>query len=82
MSIGAGTDRKAIDQLSEYMKLFQKENSIILDYTIKPWGKEGEVEYTFDIGKLTLKQQKAFCSHVAEMFKKNKLVAVGGSSPL
>lgn len=77
ISVGAGVDYKAQEKFLEYLKAFQKENKVTLEYKIKPWGKEGETEYIFDFKKLPEKQRKLLKKSLAEMFKKNKLVKAG-----
>lgn len=81
VSVGAGIDYKAMEKFSAYLKTFQKENKVILEYKIKPWGKEGETEYIFDLKKLPEKQKKLLKKSLTGMFKENKLVKVGGASP-
>ena len=81
VSVGAGIDYKAQENFLTYLKSFQKENKVTLDYKTKPWGKEGETEYIFDLKKLPGKQRKLLKKSLTEMFKENKLVRVGGASP-
>lgn len=79
ISVGAGIDYKAQEKFSAYLKSFQKENKVTLEYKTKPWGKEGETEYIFDLKKLPGKQRKLLKKSFTEMFKENKLVRVGGA---
>ena len=45
ISIGAGTDYKAMKELDIYAKEFQNEHHVKLDVSIKHWGREGETDY-------------------------------------
>ena len=81
VSVGAGVDYKAQEKFSAYLKAFQKENKVTLEYKIKPWGKEGETEYIFDLKNLSKKQRNLLKKSLTGMFKENKLVRVGGASP-
>ncbi len=76
ISIGSGIDSKATGQLAEFVKDFEKQNNLVLDYKIQPWGKEGEQEYLLNLEKLKSGKRKAFTNSVCEMFKDNKLVKV------
>ena len=80
ISIGAGTDHKAEEKFQEYLKTFEKNQKVKLDYKIKPWGKEGESEYVFDLKKLSTKQRSEFKQSVSTMFKDNKLVKITSST--
>lgn|GEM_PF-5647195 len=81
VSVGAGIDYKAQEKFLTYLKSFQKENKVTLEYKTKPWGKEGETEYLFDLKQLSGKQRKLLKKSLTEMFKENKLVRIGGASP-
>ena len=81
ISIGAGVDYKAEVRFSEFLKAFQRENKITLEYKIRPWGKEGESEYLFDLKRLSDQQSKNFKATLSKMFKENKLVHLREGSP-
>lgn len=81
ISIGTGIDYKAKDRLFSFVKEFQREHKIELDVSIKSWGREGEVDCTYDLDKLTKKQCKVFVEKIEAMFSGNNLVKISHSSP-
>lgn len=60
ISIGAGIDRKAKPQYSKYIIEFAQKNKIKLNCEIVNWGREGEVDYCFELTELDEKQQELF----------------------
>ena len=81
ISIGTGIDYKAKDRLFSFVEEFQLQHKVELDVSIKSWGREGEVDCTYDIDKLTKKQCKVFVEKIEEMFNGNNLVKISHSSP-
>lgn len=81
ISIGAGIDYKAKDRLSLFVEGFQREHKIELDVSIKSWGREGEVDCTYNLDKLTKKQCKVFVEKIEDMFSGNNLVKISHGSP-
>jgi hypothetical protein len=81
ISIGAGIDYKAKDTLFLFVEEFQHQHKVELDVSIKSWGREGEVDCTYDLDKLTKKQCKVFVEKIEEMFSGNNLVKILHSSP-
>ena len=76
ISIGAGTDHKAKEKLHDFLKAFEQQQKVRLDFKIKNWGKEGESEYIFDLKTLSAKQRGEFKGTVQKMFKENNLVRI------
>ena len=81
ISIGTGIDYKAKDRLFSFVEEFQFQYKVELDISIKSWGREGEVDCTYDIGKLTKKQCRVFVEKIEAMFTGNNLVKISRSSP-
>ncbi len=81
ISIGTGIDYKAKDRLFSFVEEFQFQYKVELDISIKSWGREGEVDCTFDINKLKKKQCKVFVEKIEAMFSGNNLVKISHSSP-
>ncbi len=79
ISVGSGIDTKANAQLRDCIAKFQQDNRLSLEYNVKPCGKEGEIEYVFNLKKLQKKQRKTFQDTVREMFKENKMVKVSNA---
>jgi hypothetical protein len=80
ISIGAGIDYKAKDRLFLFVEEFQHQHKVELDVAIKSWGREGEMDCTCDLNKLTKKQCKVFVEKIEEMFSGNNLVKISHSS--
>jgi hypothetical protein len=76
ISIGTGIDYKAKDQLLLFVKEFEIENQIELSVSVKNWGREGEVDYVYDLNILTKKQCMTFISRTKEMFSGNDRVKI------
>ncbi|MBK5280362.1 MAG: hypothetical protein JJE09_16005 [Bacteroidia bacterium] len=81
ISIGSGIDYKAHERLQLFIEEFQQENHVQLRVSIKNWGREGETDFTFDLGKLSKKQCKAFVERIEAMFAKNDRVKISHSDP-
>ena len=80
ISIGTGIDYKAKDRLFLFVEEFQRQHKVELDVALKSWGREGEVDCTYDIDHLTKKQCKVFIEKIEEMFSENNLVKILRSS--
>ena len=59
-SIGAGIDFKAKKLLEEFIVNYTESNKIIIPYTIRKHGKEGETTFVMDVSKLSNKEIKKF----------------------
>ncbi len=81
ISIGTGIDYKAKDRLFSFLEEYQLQHKVKLDVAIKSWGREGEVDCTYDLDKLTKKQYKVFVGEIETMFIKNNLVKISHNSP-
>ena len=80
ISIGTGIDYKAKDRLFLFVEEFQHQHKVELDVSIKSWGREGEVDCTYDLDKLTKKQCKGFIEKIESMFSENNLVKISHGS--
>ncbi len=76
ISTGTGIDYKAKDQLLLFVKEFEIQQQIELSVSVKNWGREGEVDYVFDLAILTKKQCQNFITKTKEMFKSNDRVKI------
>ena len=59
-SKGAGIDFKAKKLLEEFIVNYTESNKIIIPYTIRKHGKEGETTFVMDVSKLSNKEIKKF----------------------
>ena len=81
ISIGTGIDYKAKDKLFSFVEEFQLQHKVKLDVSIKSWGREGEVDCSYELDKLTKKQCKVFIEKIESMFSENNLVKISLGSP-
>lgn len=76
ISVGSGIDSRAMNQFDEFITRFSKENTVKLHYNTRHWGKEGEIEYVFNLKNLKSKQRKALKDSVQIMYKDNRRVQI------
>lgn len=69
-SPGNGIDRKAKSQFDKFLK----EYSTTLDFTTTRWGREGEIDYCFDLEELDTEKQAAFITEVKDLLAASKKV--------
>ena len=69
-SIGAGIDFKAKKLLEEFIVNYTESNKIIIPYTIRKHGKEGETTFVMDVSKLSNKEIKKFQKTIKVQLKK------------
>ena len=76
ISIGTGIDYTAKDQLLLSVREFEIQYQIELAVSSKNWGREGEVDYVYDLSRLTKKQCKEFIQKTKKMFNENDRVKI------
>jgi hypothetical protein len=76
ISIGTGIDYKAKDQLLLIVKEFEIQYQIELAVSVKNWGREGEVDYVYDLTLLTKKQCKEFIQKTKKMLSGNDRIKI------
>jgi hypothetical protein len=76
ISIGEGTDYKARPVLDEILKSWENKTGKTFTFNQFPWGREGEVDFCFQLSELKEKDQEAFVSDVQNSFKNNSLVQI------
>lgn len=69
-SPGNGIDRNAKNKFDAFLKKFEP----TLAYTTTKWGREGEVDYCFDLTELSAEQQEAFIASAKELLSTSKKV--------
>ena len=74
ISIGAGTDKNAIQQFDTYIAEYQQENNLKLSFEITKWGREGEVDYCLKLAELDKKKQELFITKTKEILQSSSLV--------
>ena len=81
ISIGAGTDGKAKDQFEQFIPAFEQKIKVKLAFEKIPWGREGEVDYCFDLTGLDTKKQTQFIAETKELLKGSTLVQYKENEP-
>jgi len=76
ISTGSGVDYKAETRFIDFLKKFQQEHKIDSLYKISRWGKEGETDYNFNVGKLSPALRKELRESIVKMFEDNALVSI------
>lgn len=79
ISLGAGIDSKAVDQLVAFHKRFEQDVKHKVPFTTRHWGREGEIDYRFDLKGLSPKQRKAFRDKIKKLFSGNQRVDLSGT---
>ena len=75
-SMGGGIDFKAKTKYDAFIIDFGKRNNATLQHETATWGREGEVDYCFNLGQLNPRQQGAFVQESKALLKDNELVDV------
>ena len=70
ISIGAGIDNDTAQEFEEFLKTKYPD----LSYEANPAGREGEIDYCFDLSDLSSSEQAAFQAESSEILQKSKLV--------
>ena len=73
-SKGGGTDRKSRSEFESFLENFNKKNEVNLQYIKTSWGREGEVDYCFQLEELKKKKQIIFIKECEDLLKDSKLV--------
>jgi hypothetical protein len=73
-SKGGGTDRKARSEFELFLENFNKKNEVNLQYIKTSWGREGEVDYCFQLEEFKKKKQIVFIKECEDLLKDTKLV--------
>jgi hypothetical protein len=74
ISIGAGTDKNAIQQFDAYIAEYQQKNKLKLSFEITKWGREGEIDYCLKLSELDKKKQELFITKTKEILQSSSLV--------
>jgi len=80
ISIGAGTDGKAMEQLNQIIDQHQKDFGMPVAKEEIRWGREGEVDVCFKLLGQDKKAKDTFVRNLQEAFKGNELVFVEENS--
>ncbi len=76
ISIGQGVDQKAIEQFNQLIADIEQKKQVKINYEKIPWGREGEVDYCFNLSELDKETRQLFLTKTDELLSKNTLVKV------
>ena len=74
ISKGSGVDQKAKENLNTYIKNYNSKNNTNVSYDAIKWGREGEVDYCFQLSELNKDQQSNFIFETKELLKISDLI--------
>lgn len=80
ISIGEGTDMKAVNELRSYIEESKKNYNKGINPVEVPWGREGEVDFIFRLSNLSDEEQIKFVNGLTSMYTENKLVQISERS--
>jgi hypothetical protein len=81
ISIGAGIDSKAKEKFIKFVAGFETRNKVKLASEIVGWGREGEVDFCYDLAALKPLQRAAFVQEAKAQVNGNELVKVMENKP-
>jgi hypothetical protein len=74
ISIGSGTDKKAMQQFMDFIEQFNNKNNVKITTEKAQWGREGETDYCLKLNEIDKNQQDKFIADVKEVLKTSTLV--------
>lgn len=75
-SIAYGIDHEAQTGLKNYMAAFEEQHKVKLNVAEVRWGREGEIDYCFDLENLKADQKKEFIAGAKQVLSVSKLVHI------
>ncbi len=81
ISMGEGTDPQAREKMDQVLNSWQEKNQMNVEKEEIPWGREGEVDFCFNLKDLKAEDQARFVKEIKEAFQGNKLVQIAENKP-
>lgn len=81
ISIGSGTDREARKRYDRFILDCEEANNTKLTYQKVNWGREGEMDYCFEIGALIPSIQEKFIAESKDILKESQLIRYVENKP-
>lgn len=75
-SRGPGIDRKAKIAFDNFIIKYESDNNLKIEYEAIKWGREGEIDYCFQLNNLSKKQQGKFITETRKILETSKLVHI------
>lgn len=81
ISRGSGTDRKAKQTYEQFIRQFEIDHNVMVQYEKTPWGREGEVDYCIKSITADTTLQRQFILQTNDQLKDKKLVRIYENVP-
>ncbi len=81
ISIGEGTDRKGRETLDGVLASWEKKKGAPIAFESMPWGREGEVDFCFNLKELSAKEQELFVADMKTAFNGRSLIQMAENQP-
>ncbi len=81
ISIGEGTDRTGRETMDGVLASWEKKKGAPVSFESVPWGREGEVDFCFNLKELSRKEQESFVTDMKSAFKGRSLVQITENQP-
>lgn len=75
-SMGAGIKRDIRKKLDDAITSFNQDNNVTINVEKYGWGREGEVDYLFNLENLSTKQKKALKAKVKAVIGDSELIFI------
>lgn len=81
ISIGEGTDRNGRETLDGVLASWEKKKGAPIAFESVPWGREGEVDFCFNLKELSKKEQELFVADMKSAFNGRSLIQMTENQP-
>jgi hypothetical protein len=81
ISIGEGTDRNGRETLDGVLASWEKKKGAPVAFESVPWGREGEVDFCFNLKELSKKEQELFIADMKTAFNGRSLIQMTENQP-
>ena len=81
ISIGEGPDFNAKSGMDRIVAAWEQKKGAVLKQEQYPWGREGEVDYCFQLLELTSNEQQLFIQEITSSIGTSKLVQISENQP-
>lgn len=75
-SRASGIDHKVKESFDEFIVKYESDNNLKIEYEVVKWGREGEIDYCFQLNNLSKKQQGKFITETRKILETSKLVHI------
>jgi len=81
ISIGEGTDRNGRETMDSVLASWEKKKGTPVTFESVPWGREGEVDFCFNLKGLSAKEQELFVADMKTAFNGRSLIQMSENQP-